>query len=109
MSKSSPGIACAYAAMTTLQIPDHWSAEQALAVWELLDDIAGIVWDRYELQLIELIQSELCEGESDQLDLFDPDDRHSLLKRRLKTLSILARRDHTRASRFMLPALFHLP
>jgi hypothetical protein len=43
-------------------------------VWEFLDSIAGIVWDRYELQLIELIQSERCEEHLNQLDLFDPDD-----------------------------------
>jgi len=38
------------------------------------DNIAGSVWDRYEFQLIELIQSERCEEDPNQLDLFDPDD-----------------------------------
>ena len=74
MDKSPPGIASHYAAMTTLQIPQYWSSEQALAVWECLDSIAAIVWDRYELQFIELIQSERCEENPNQLDLFDPDD-----------------------------------
>ena len=74
MNESSPGLAAHYTDMGTLQIPDYWSAEQAMAVWELLDDIAGMIWDRYELQLIEMIQSERCEEESDQLDLLDPDD-----------------------------------
>ena len=74
MNKPPPGIASHYATMTTLQIPQHWSGEQALAAWELLDNIAAIVWARYELQLIELIQSERCEEDPDQLDLFDPDD-----------------------------------
>jgi len=61
MNKSPPGLASHYATISSLQIPQYWSGEQALAVWEFLDSIAGIVWDRYELQLIELIQSERCE------------------------------------------------
>jgi len=74
MNKPPPGIASHSAAMSTLQIPRHWSGEQALAVWELLDEIVRLVWDRYELQLLELIQPELYGDDSNQLDLFDPDD-----------------------------------
>ena len=74
MNKSPPGLASHYASISTLQIPQHWSDKQALAVWDLLDNIAGSVWDRYEFQLIELIQSERCEEDPNQLDLFDPDD-----------------------------------
>ncbi len=74
MSKPSQGIASAYAAMTSVQVPDHWSAEQALAVWELLDEVTRRVWERYEVQLIELIQADLGQDDDPQLDLFDPDD-----------------------------------
>lgn len=74
MNESPPGLAAHYANRGTLQIPDYWSAEQALAAWELMDDITGMIWDCYELQLIELIQADRCEHDSDQLDLFDPDD-----------------------------------
>jgi hypothetical protein len=74
MSKPSPGIASAYAAMNSVQVPDHWSAEQALAVWELLDAVTRRVWERYEVQLIELIQADLGQDDDPQLDLFDPDD-----------------------------------
>ena len=74
MSQPSPGIASAYAAMTSVQVPDHWSAEQALAVWELLDEVTRRVWERYEVQLIELIQADLGQDDDPQLDLFDPDD-----------------------------------
>jgi len=74
MSNAPPGIASAYAPMTTIQIPSHWSDEQALAVWELLDELARRVWDRYELPLIELIRPDLEEDQYDQPDLFDPDD-----------------------------------
>ncbi len=72
MSKTSS--ANAYAAMTTIEIPSHWSAEQALAVWDLLDEIARLVWDRYELPLIELLRPDLEEEQHAQPDLFDPDD-----------------------------------
>jgi len=79
MNKSPPGIASAYAAMTTIQIPSHWSAEQALAVWEFLDEIASLVWDHYELPLVKLIRAEFQQDDQyqhdiSQLDLFDPDD-----------------------------------
>ena len=76
MSKTHLGIASAYAAMTTVQIPDHWSPEQALAVWELLDAVTRRVWERYEVQLVELIETDLDldQGDDPQLDLFDPDD-----------------------------------
>ena len=74
MSKTPPGIASAYAAMTSIRIPSHWSAEQALAVWELIDEIARCVWDRYELPLFELLRPDLEEQEHSQPDLFDPDD-----------------------------------
>ena len=74
MSKPSPGIASAYVAMTSVQVPDHWSAEQALAVWELFDAVTRRVWERYEVQLIKLIQADLGQNDDPQLDLFDPDD-----------------------------------
>ena len=74
MSNTPPGIASNCAAMTTIRIPQHWSDEQALAVWDLLDEIARCVWDRYELPLIELLRPDLEEAQHDQPDLFDPDD-----------------------------------
>ena len=74
MNNTPLGIASAYAAMTSVQIPDHWSPEQALAVWELLDEVTRRVWECYEVKLIELIQADLGQDDDSQLDLFDPDD-----------------------------------
>ena len=74
MSKTPPGIASAYEAMSTLQIPQHWSPEQALAVYDFLNELAQGIWDRYEMQLLELIRPELDERDISQLDLFDPND-----------------------------------
>jgi hypothetical protein len=48
-----------------LEIPDHWTAETALAVFELIDDLRDQIWSRYGLD----IQDELRR----QLELRDPD------------------------------------
>ena len=60
--------------MTSTVIPDDWSAEQALAVYEFLFELQQLIWDRYELQLYELLRPDLDEKDSDQLDLFFNDD-----------------------------------
>lgn len=58
-------------------IPDYWSAEQALAVYEFLSDLEQQIWDRYELQLYELLRPDLEVEDTDQLDLFDFNDEIS--------------------------------
>lgn len=55
----------------SIHIPDYWSAEQALAVYEFLLDLQQQIWDRYELQLYELLRPDLDEMDRNQLDLFD--------------------------------------
>lgn len=49
-------------------IPDYWSPEQALAVYELLDELRDRVWDLYREQIQE--QCRIDRDEDDQLDLF---------------------------------------
>ncbi len=58
----------------TLEIPDYWTPEQALAVFELLKDLMDSIWNRYELTLIEMLAGELYQDDTSQLDLFDFDD-----------------------------------
>lgn len=58
----------------TLEIPDYWTPEQALAVFELLKDLMDSIWNRYELTLIEMLAGELSQDDTSQLDLFDFDD-----------------------------------
>ncbi len=58
----------------TLEIPDYWTPEQALAVFELLKDLMDAIWNRYELTLIEKLAGELYHDDTAQLDLFDFDD-----------------------------------
>ena len=39
----------------TVEIPVTWTAEQALAVYEMLDELRQKVWTRYSCQLQELL------------------------------------------------------
>jgi hypothetical protein len=38
-----------------LIVPAYWSPEQALAVFELIDDVREKIWDHYGLHLQKLI------------------------------------------------------
>ncbi len=60
--------------MIPFDIPDDWSPEQALAVYELLDALRERVWDRYQLQFIELLAPDTDEDDASQPDLFELDD-----------------------------------
>ena len=44
--------------MKALVIPDYWTAEEALAVYDFIDTIRDEIWRRYEMQLIDIIQKE---------------------------------------------------
>ncbi len=39
----------------TVEIPVTWTAEQALAVWDMLDQLREKIWARYSDQLQELL------------------------------------------------------
>ena len=67
-------IAETYAPWSAFSLPNDWSPAQALAVWELLQELADRVWDRYDQQLLTLIREERCPADPHQPDLFDPDD-----------------------------------
>jgi hypothetical protein len=52
-------------------IPDYWSPEQALAVYEFLDELRERVWDRYGEQITEHMRFEYEQQQkSVQLELF---------------------------------------
>ena len=57
----------------SVQLPDDWTPQQALAVYELLNELAETVWRRYELPLRELLRPDTPD-DSAQPDLFDFDD-----------------------------------
>ena len=58
----------------TLRLPDYWTPAEALVVYELLNELAEAIWNRYEVALIEQLRSERDYGETSRLDLFDFDD-----------------------------------
>ncbi len=60
--------------MSLNNIPNHWSAEQALAIYEFLGQIQQQIWDHYELQLIDLLCADLETMNADQPDLFEFND-----------------------------------
>jgi hypothetical protein len=39
-------------------IPEDWSAEQALAVFELLDDLREVIWQRYQVSIQSLLEEQ---------------------------------------------------
>ena len=40
------------------EIPDYWTREQALAVYELIDGLRDIILSRYEAQIIDALRDE---------------------------------------------------
>ncbi|MCP4409411.1 MAG: hypothetical protein GY807_17010 [Gammaproteobacteria bacterium] len=60
--------------MSLNNIPNHWSAEQALAIYEFLAQIQQQIWDRYESELIDLLCADLETLNAEQPDLFEFND-----------------------------------
>ena len=44
--------------MLTMPIPEHWSAREALAVYEFVDELRELIWIRYGPELQALLQAE---------------------------------------------------
>jgi hypothetical protein len=42
----------------TVEIPVTWTPEQALAVFELLDDLRERIWELYNIQLQDLLREQ---------------------------------------------------
>jgi hypothetical protein len=40
------------------EIPDYWTPEQALAVYELIDGLRDIIRSRYEAQIMDALREE---------------------------------------------------
>lgn len=38
-----------------LCIPTYWTAEQALAVFDLVDSLREIIWDHYQGKILEIV------------------------------------------------------
>ena len=61
-------------------IPDDWSPREALAVYDFIDGLRDEIWNRYELELIKIMQAERSTNPADWGDEIseDPDDEISL-------------------------------
>ena len=46
------------AAARSITLPTDWSPEQAVAVFEILDQLRERVWDRYGLQIQQLLRDQ---------------------------------------------------
>jgi len=46
-------------------VPDHWSAQEALAVFEFIDAIREEIWCRYALSITEQLQAERSTNPAD--------------------------------------------
>ncbi len=46
--------------MAIFDIPEHWSTEQALAVYEFLTQLQDRIWEYYEVPLVETIRREIA-------------------------------------------------
>ena len=44
--------------MPKTPIPEYWSAREALAVYEFIDDLRDLIWNCYGSELQELMQAE---------------------------------------------------
>ena len=63
-------------------IPRYWEPEEALAVYELLHELADLIWSQYETPLLELLAQRalsprllrLRARDTEPIDRFDPGD-----------------------------------
>ncbi len=59
--------------MAFFDIPEHWSTEQALAIYEFLAQLQERIWDHYEVPLVETIQREIAGGLHNEPNDFNDD------------------------------------
>ena len=57
----------------TIEIPVTWTAEQALAVWEMLDQLREKIWARYSNQLQDLLAEQRSYPVVDDADVGSSD------------------------------------
>jgi hypothetical protein len=57
-----------------LEIPDHWTPETALAVFELINDLRDQIWARYATAIQDELRRQLLPGDTDENDAAQPQD-----------------------------------
>lgn len=56
-------------------IPQYWTPEQAMAVFELLDDLREKIWHHYDIKLLELYQKEYGAPPEPTMINIDPEEQ----------------------------------
>jgi hypothetical protein len=59
--------------MLPFAVPAYWTSEQALAVYELLDELRALIWTHYETKLIDELREIRTPSSSDPSDTPDGD------------------------------------
>jgi hypothetical protein len=57
-----------------LEIPDHWTPETALAVFELINDLRDQIWSRYAIDIQDELRRQLLTGDPDANGAAAPQD-----------------------------------
>ena len=62
-------------AVGSITLPTHWSPEQAIAVFEILDELREHVWARYGLQIQQVLRDErgMAVSTADDIDIDEAD------------------------------------
>ena len=47
-----------------LEIPDHWTPETALAVFELINDLRDQIWSRYAIDIQDALRRQLLPADT---------------------------------------------
>ena len=59
--------------MSSFTIPNDWTPEQAMAVFELIDELRDTIATQYQLQLMEQLRSEREDFDSNNRGTYDHD------------------------------------
>ncbi len=58
--------------MAFFDIPEHWSTEQALAIYEFIAQLQDQIWEYYEDPLVEAIRRDIADDlHNEPVDLND--------------------------------------
>jgi hypothetical protein len=49
----------------SLRLPSHWTPEQALAIYETLDDLIDLLWRQYGLDIQQAFKNDCAQSEHD--------------------------------------------
>ena len=44
--------------MSTIDIPEYWTAKKALAMFEFIDEIRECIWNQYDIQIAEAMRED---------------------------------------------------